>query len=769
MHLRRNKSIFAIILLIFMLGMGFLVAYQKVDELTVTFCFRNLKQATAQAGKEIHDHVLGDQEQLNAIAGIIGGFAAVDSQETRNVLSSYKENGMFARLEVLLPNNRVLLHDGTKLDVTGKISYEQEAVGGSHLTGIEQDFSDERKRIIRHYVPIEKNGGTIALLYGVIELEKFPQLYSAQAYDGQAQIYLIDGENGDFILDTWHDTLGNIYQMDQRKMKEGFHKTRIDGDMKSGRSGSVVFLSKNAGEYFYCYYEPVGINRWMVMLTIQESLAFADAYKMRPVFLGFAVFEIVVFICYFLWFLLRMKKDQYEKESQLGRVRYMLDVEKMLFEAHQKPAHVEKALQKIGTVLTARSVFFLTLDGKTIKRIYAWNEDGRDVDRSFQDICLLPYIDECFQQKKSFVLNNMKEISKIYPREYALMKQLDIRNLMFTLVEDLEKTPVGILGAVNMKHEWDSADQLECVSLSFSMALNNIEGYNTIQKMGSTDYLTGLLNRNSLYGALDKYNQGQGHSLACVYADVNGLHELNNHLGHAAGDRMLQFVAAILKNHFGEENVYRIGGDEFLAVCEDEPEEAVLENVRLAEKEVSEGGYRISSGIDWRDDETPIGVIMKQAEKRMREAKRRYYESKGDRKAARELDRQVEQIMVKKKDSDTFLSIIASDFFGVYTVNINTDEARFIFIPPYFQTILDKAEGRFSIALKEYVAQMVAPSDHEKFASFLDYQLLAQRLEQEEAPEVLYRRVDGLKLILRVFKSQDYSEYDKETVWIFEK
>lgn len=769
MHLRRSNNILVIALLISMLSIGFLVAYQKVDELAVTFCFRNLEQATAQAGKEVYNHVRGDQEQLKAIANIISGFASVDSPETKKVLSSYQGNGMLSGLEIVFPDNRLLMRGGRELNGAGKISFQQEAALGSHLSGIERDFSDEGKRVIRHYAPIQKGDQTVALLCGVIELEKLPELYTTRAFDGQAQVYLIDGESGDFIYDTWHNTLGNIYDMESRKMKEGFTKDQADENMKAGRSGSLVFLSKNAGEYFYSYYEPVGINQWMVMLTIRESAVFADAYKIRPVFLWFAVFEIVVFVCYFIWILLQMKKERFEKENQLGRVQYMLEVEEILFEAHRKPVHVEKALEKVGAALTAQSVFFVTLRRKSIEHVYAWSMDGSGRGKPFEELCLLPCVDECIQEKKSSVLYQIKEISGKYPGEYALLQKLGIRNLMFTPVEDLDKAALGILGAVNMKHQWDSAEQLECVSLSFAMALNNIESYETIQKMGSRDYLTGLLNRNSLYGALDRYQQTAGKSLACVYVDVNGLHELNNRLGHTAGDRMLQFVAAVLKERFGDKDVYRIGGDEFLAVSVDVPEETILENIRLAEQAVSEGGYRISSGMVWRDDQTPMGVVMKLAEKKMREVKRRYYESKGDRRAARELDEQVQEIMIKKKDSDTFLSIIASDFFGVYTVNLNTDEARFIFIPPYFKTILDKAEGRFSIALREYVTQMVASCDHEKFASFLDYQLLIQRFEQEEAPEVSYRRIDGLKLILRVFKSQDYSEFDKETVWIFEK
>ena len=62
-------------------------------------------------------------------------------------------------------------------------------------------------------------------------------------------------------------------------------------------------------------------------------------------------------------------------------------------------------------------------------------------------------------------------------------------------------------------------------------------------------------------------------NVVCVYADANGLHELNNEQGHDAGDRMLQTVAREMQSRFGDAHTYRVGGDEFVAFVPDrEPE-----------------------------------------------------------------------------------------------------------------------------------------------------------------------------------------------------
>ena len=46
--------------------------------------------------------------------------------------------------------------------------------------------------------------------------------------------------------------------------------------------------------------------------------------------------------------------------------------------------------------------------------------------------------------------------------------------------------------------------------------------------------------------------------------DAVGLHEINNHLGHEAGDHMLRSIADGIRKYFPDDCAYRIGGDEFV-------------------------------------------------------------------------------------------------------------------------------------------------------------------------------------------------------------
>ena len=48
--------------------------------------------------------------------------------------------------------------------------------------------------------------------------------------------------------------------------------------------------------------------------------------------------------------------------------------------------------------------------------------------------------------------------------------------------------------------------------------------------------------------------------------DLNGLKGINDKYGHESGDMAITDAAEVLKTVFGKENLYRIGGDEFIAV-----------------------------------------------------------------------------------------------------------------------------------------------------------------------------------------------------------
>ncbi|MDB5085307.1 MAG: hypothetical protein JWN30_2193 [Bacilli bacterium] len=81
------------------------------------------------------------------------------------------------------------------------------------------------------------------------------------------------------------------------------------------------------------------------------------------------------------------------------------------------------------------------------------------------------------------------------------------------------------------------------------------------------DSLTGLSDRKALEINLTKYMHEE-ENVAVAFLDVDHFKEINDDLGSAEGDKVLQALASILSNHFPEQ-AYRVSGDEFAILLPD--------------------------------------------------------------------------------------------------------------------------------------------------------------------------------------------------------
>lgn len=111
------------------------------------------------------------------------------------------------------------------------------------------------------------------------------------------------------------------------------------------------------------------------------------------------------------------------------------------------------------------------------------------------------------------------------------------------------------------------------------------------------DPLTGRLNRRRFERDLEWWGRNRPETLTCVYIDVVGLHEINNHLGHKAGDGMLCAVAGAMQRMFPLADTYRIGGDEFVVLWADHTGEQGAEAAARIKALLRESNYEISVGV----------------------------------------------------------------------------------------------------------------------------------------------------------------------------
>jgi len=124
---------------------------------------------------------------------------------------------------------------------------------------------------------------------------------------------------------------------------------------------------------------------------------------------------------------------------------------------------------------------------------------------------------------------------------------------------DVSATPIhdrlgGVVGAVLVAHDVTAARELS----------------DRLAHLALYDHLTGLPNRTLFADRLDRaigLAKRTGDSFSLLYIDLDNFKEVNDRLGHQAGDQLLQTAAdRLLRCVRDSDTVSRQGGDEFLAL-----------------------------------------------------------------------------------------------------------------------------------------------------------------------------------------------------------
>lgn len=116
------------------------------------------------------------------------------------------------------------------------------------------------------------------------------------------------------------------------------------------------------------------------------------------------------------------------------------------------------------------------------------------------------------------------------------------------------------------------------------------------------DSLTGLLNRNAFDDDVEFIQATHDKPLTVMYIDLIGLHEINNHLGHARGDVVLCELADAARAYFGDDNIYRIGGDEFVIISFAHSMAQSARQMGYMRQELLDHGCELSVGMAESDD-----------------------------------------------------------------------------------------------------------------------------------------------------------------------
>lgn len=235
-----------------------------------------------------------------------------------------------------------------------------------------------------------------------------------------------------------------------------------------------------------------------------------------------------------------------------------------------------------------------------------------------------------FADDKCVVIDDTEDVRTKNPLQYEMLKQQDISSItVVPLYED--GRVIGFYGVDNPPAEslHYISNMLQIMGHFMESLLKMRNLVKNLERMSYLDQLTQIGNRY----AMVKYTEGMrpGESVGIVYGDITGLKRVNDAEGHEAGDHLILAASACMKEAFGDAyELFRIGGDELLAICAGIGETEFRERVARLRKIMADYSVNMAVGADWeKDSEAGVSVVLAAAETQMYKDKAAYYQRTG--------------------------------------------------------------------------------------------------------------------------------------------
>lgn len=243
-----------------------------------------------------------------------------------------------------------------------------------------------------------------------------------------------------------------------------------------------------------------------------------------------------------------------------------MDCIKKMYSSVNMSDYMFDILRIIGVYLDARHVYFY----EDNHCVYEWYKDeNKEVSKRK---CLLAneftqtWYEE-LNQGKSVIVSHLEEIQTINDQLYQCLSLQGVsRFIVSPLLVHSELN--GIIVVENPDMELiEHASMIETLNYFISISIEKARLNEKLIYNSFYDKLTGAYNRNKYLQDIQKLSDEQmQESIGIIYMDINGLKDINDHMGHMLGDTVLIEGVDILRKVFPDGDIYRLGGDEFVVL-----------------------------------------------------------------------------------------------------------------------------------------------------------------------------------------------------------
>ena len=334
--------------------------------------------------------------------------------------------------------------------------------------------------------------------------------------------------------------------------------------------------------------------------------------------------------------------DITERELQKQELKNMLDVQtlitncvRMLYAVDDLDQTINAVLTQIGEFLVSDRAYVFEIKDELMNNTHEWTAPGisPQLEKLQQlDLSLISDWLPFFEKNDCIIIDDVEQLQKTNPAAYATLHAQEITSLIAAPIF-LDNKLAGYIGIDNYDSEKikNSSYLLLSMSIFLSYAIRHRNHVDMLHRLSYHDLLTNALNRNAFMDVLSQFRPGQYASAGIIYIDINGMKEINDFYGHHQGDKILITTVAKVFNLFKPDELFRIGGDEFVIITYDLTENDFYEKFNLLRNifcEKTNLPFSIATGSCWVKSPSDLNSLLQQADSAMYADKKKFYYGK---------------------------------------------------------------------------------------------------------------------------------------------
>lgn len=334
--------------------------------------------------------------------------------------------------------------------------------------------------------------------------------------------------------------------------------------------------------------------------------------------------------------------DITERELQKQELKNMLDVQtlitncvRMLYAVDDLDQTINAVLTQIGEFLVSDRAYVFEIKDELMNNTHEWTAPGisPQLEKLQQlDLSLISDWLPFFEKNDCIIIDDVEQLQKTNPAAYATLHAQEITSLIAAPIF-LDNKLAGYIGIDNYDSEKikNSSYLLLSMSIFLSYAIRHRNHVDMLHRLSYHDLLTNALNRNAFMDVLSQFRPGQYASAGIIYIDINGMKEINDFYGHHQGDKILITTVAKVFNLFKPDELFRIGGDEFVIITYDLTETDFYEKFNLLRNifcEKTDLPFSIATGSCWVKSPSDLNSLLQQADSAMYTDKKKFYYGK---------------------------------------------------------------------------------------------------------------------------------------------